>query len=1761
MQSFSLLPERLNSIEEIRKAAPNQPLIEEDQSDVLTIIAEIKKRATKQSITEKNRYALSGIQLDVHRAMEGHADCFIEQEETKQAGEPRKIIINTPNANSLIEYDDIKVLARTLEKAQHLDAYVFYHGKLIPFADFCKKQDNDVNEALKKIDLISSNSIKETLNTEHSNYYILDYAEWIDIQESLQTKDAYIEKPEITIDASQELDALDVKAVNFLIQLGCSKITLIGKAGDDPQTIIDTFEELSTALSLSKMEVTLGIPEDNSDVILSFNQSSPCQGLTLDFNEEGTSHPSLTIKDFKDYSLTFHSLTCNTLNLSQGTDVKEIEFYACDIEQIIPCKTSIPLVHIHDSRIRNYKTIINLQTLHKNNEIMLSQDTIDLFNQEEKRLLKERKEEPDEDETAIIQAFASSPSENESFGKPCYEDAPALSASRNIKTMTGENISPRKYRNTIFTQLDYDATAGITFKPFVPNKENTKNVDLTTLPREKKPIYSGIVILRPNHWVALPSLSAYDELVSLNTPTEPGLTLEVCYADETQQYFAKISSPSPIFKKIYLKYAMAPNEPVTPKETKPLSIPISADLKKFMELDIASIQTPLLKKTLLTLQSLKLPNPQVGEKRKRLEDDQETTWRNLISFCQEFKDQDIPEDAEAEIQSYLTGKHESLQYFFLSLLTQSGVCDHRSKVFMALANYLGLPARLISNDLHAYVEYFYQGSWLFADLGGGGAEISYKDIWEEEKSITGAYTIRDEFGYLFNFGIKKLTAGQGFPVWFQELLNLPSHPFLYYSNKKDAFELHSLIISLPTINLHDNYIYIHEARDIERFLKQHRIQPNGECEEIPGPLKTMIGKTRDTIIILINWSHFSPLEIVSYKSLLDTTPTLQGHAITANIKVISIVQSSKILCETLTSRTQEIIWPTHFSPIAIQKITELEEAKAPIDLFEDVHGWEKTLIGQPKISPAGFLFEEGALIKKIQQKTSSICLTGIPKCPAYEAFLERLQRERGFFANGLWHSLPAEFTLYTSKLLRDEVILPAIHRPSSFVCYVNRQTFNLLFEKYFINIKEKKVEPRNGLLKEIPPDATLVLTDELSRGDLRRLQIELKTSYPHIQLYQKKKAFPKTKTSSYVVLTNDIETSVRKIKTPDDIIVNISEVMKFSDLFETISLENKSEHTMTKRFLRFNYSEHELLTYLRQGKNIILKGDIAPELYHRIESIFSPKSYLIINGESVKISASLKLVTSKKIDNPDLFDSAYCETHQFDLKPANINLEITHGNTIQARAKKVSEIFKKSSFISFHGIPGTGKTHFIKHAIPKHQCYWGEDSIIPWLTSKDYPNYLLLDEANMKKPGYWDFLKGLNEGQIYYKGKFYPVSPKTHYVIFTENPDHYPGRYHHAFLQQVPKVHFTPYTEQDLIRNVSLVLDEMNLSIPGFALTIVNAYQLAQQKLPKEILLSYRELMSLLDRFKSYKPKASNVFSNAYLASIEIFGGLFKHAPQRQDFLDELRAIFSNGEELIFTLALLETLPAIPNYFIPNSKQLLWTDINDSIRLREYAFETSSTLTRAGFLVEGPSGIGKSEMMLQALKQRGYQPYREEKKLDSKTYFHVTMGSRNIHEIISKAFKQSAILVIDELNVLTEKDADLLNNLLEGSSPLEKAPHPGFYVLASQNPSFFPGRKSLSLSLLNRFDCFYEENYTPKDLGEIAQKANTEPTRAFRFVKRFLSECEKNPALNARNFFKALNADIATRAAFCGMRFFSPTPLQPRVYLPATLTTRNMAGI
>src|SRR5207247_2204830 len=84
--------------------------------------------------------------------------------------------------------------------------------------------------------------------------------------------------------------------------------------------------------------------------------------------------------------------------------------------------------------------------------------------------------------------------------------------------------------------------------------------------------------------------------------------------------------------------------------------------------------------------------------------------RKLVDYYRSFTDSEDPPPASGDI------------YLDLAL-SKKGVCRHRAFAFLVTSLGLGIPARMVTNEAHAWVEVHDGSGWRRIDLGGAGRAL------------------------------------------------------------------------------------------------------------------------------------------------------------------------------------------------------------------------------------------------------------------------------------------------------------------------------------------------------------------------------------------------------------------------------------------------------------------------------------------------------------------------------------------------------------------------------------------------------------------------------------------------------------------------------------------------------------------------------------------------------------------------------------------------------------------------------------------------------------------------------------------------------------------------------------------------------------------------------------------------------------------------------------------------------------------------------
>jgi hypothetical protein len=227
---------------------------------------------------------------------------------------------------------------------------------------------------------------------------------------------------------------------------------------------------------------------------------------------------------------------------------------------------------------------------------------------------------------------------------------------------------------------------------------------------------------------------------------------------------------------------------------------------------------------------------------------------------------------------------------------------------------------------------------------------------------------------------------------------------------------------------------------------------------------------------------------------------------------------------------------------------------------------------------------------------------------------------------------------------------------------------------------------------------------------------------------------------------------------------------------------------------------------------------------------------------------------------------------------------------------------------------------------------------------------------------------------------------------------------------------------------------------------------------------------------------------------VEVVGGFIPKCTQK------LAQVFQSYSAL--PTPKVETRTLSPEEAVPTDKKALYDALlstspiflTDSRRTLIYQvdlwYQESSPLYPL-FIIEGPSGIGKSAVMREYLER----VIPTEKLL-------ILGPTENLVTQLDAANRKEQLVFIDELNTLREDQLEAIEALIRS--------RPKLRMIGTQNPISFAGRKKLSAQLLQHAAVFHLQEYKTEELMALLASTGIPSEKAELWIHAFQEEQEKN---------------------------------------------------
>jgi hypothetical protein len=678
---------------------------------------------------------------------------------------------------------------------------------------------------------------------------------------------------------------------------------------------------------------------------------------------------------------------------------------------------------------------------------------------------------------------------------------------------------------------------------------------------------------------------------------------------------------------------------------------------------------------------------------------------------------------------------------------------------------------------------------------------------------------------------------------------------------------------------------------------------------------------------------------------------------------------------------------------------------------------------------------------------------------------------------------------------------------------------------------------------------------------------------------------PQQITEDVFITSTDIDTTVALLTKANTkyVVIDVSECTP-SDLL--VKLEGKLNKETLK--FEFSQSSGALKTALLDNKAVILKGQFSPELLDSLAPLLQSRKGTKDGGQIVLVSedenagAFISNHCTHKVSKEDKLDflppesiirdklASYLETEPLSTLQTRANflkanpnatssdeawLGMTSlSNTTQAsgalfdkscstvksdeftkeRIAKVNEVLHYAPFVFLTGLSGVGKSTFVELELcsDKDSLFLTEERIQSW--AEDTSNkrkILFIDEANLSSRQ-WSEFEGLfnTPPSVLVNGILHALTP-NHKVVFAGNPVSYGDERALAplFQRHGNTVLFTPLPPEVIYEKIlKPVFTDKNMKLNPISDRILDVYRFICNCSTTEVLITPRELqmMALLTIARANKYPEQGMQSIAEHFSYELAKNLVPAAKQA-----EFDAQFKPKNSIK-----LPQSTGAKDFFLTPSRQVLSQQINDLLDLRQWRTDHAAELKPAqkkgglgGLIIEGEPGIGKSELVMAELRARGY---KEERDLENPTTkdkpfykMSVSMVQDEKEKLLSKAFKEGAVVLIDEINSSPMMER-LLNDLLMGKDPTgKKEDHvqPGFMVIGTQNPVTMAGRRVASTALQRRLISTTMPEYPADEIKTILLGKGVEAIEAdamiqsYEMNRSFALNNQLSPAPNFRN--------------------------------------------
>jgi hypothetical protein len=360
-------------------------------------------------------------------------------------------------------------------------------------------------------------------------------------------------------------------------------------------------------------------------------------------------------------------------------------------------------------------------------------------------------------------------------------------------------------------------------------------------------------------------------------------------------------------------------------------------------------------------------------------------YENEIQFYRSFGGEALDCAAEMTVEDYLQAIKSQKQ----------GACRHRAVAFFYDLCKKSMTARLVVNELHAFVECRIHGTWYRCDLGGHPALSQVIEPLERPQiSVlpqTQQKAMSEYLGHRHGYFqlIKPCLMDYQPSSLIHYFIDQPIKQRLWYFTNQIQSYAFSDYLAAMSRSLNFRFIEVLEADDLS--CARARIKPIGDIGIVePGPAGPFYdfiqAATGQPGIVFIQAQQWRPQDFVKWNSLFDAVRQVDGVCLPDSMQIVVALNESQQMQADFLSRMHRIEpvpsdWRTPIQPLS-SRVEQFDpscwdDSVTVIPLYQ-AQDWQRNWLGQWELDGSQLIWRRGAMASALENQSPVVVLLDPP---------------------------------------------------------------------------------------------------------------------------------------------------------------------------------------------------------------------------------------------------------------------------------------------------------------------------------------------------------------------------------------------------------------------------------------------------------------------------------------------------------------------------------------------------------------------------------------------------------------------------------------------------------------------------------------------------------------------------------------------------------------------------------------------------------------